>query len=107
MTKSPFTGKGEQATELLSLIHTDVCGPMMVRAKGGYRYFIMFIDDLSRYGFVFLMRHQFESFEIFKRYHNEVEKQTKKSIKILRSDQDGEYLFGEFMTYLEENGILS
>ena len=74
MTKSPFTGKGERATELSSLIHTDVYGPMMVSTRRGYRYFITFIDDLSRYGYVFLMRHKFESFEMFKRYHNEVEK---------------------------------
>ena len=81
MTKSPFTEKGERATELLSLIHTDVYRPMTVSAKGGYRYFIMFIDDLLRYGYVFLIIHKSETFEIFKRYHNEVKKQIKKSIK--------------------------
>ena len=53
MTKSPFIGKDERAIELLSLIHTDVCRPMMDSARGGYRYFIMFTDDLSRYGYVF------------------------------------------------------
>ena len=78
MTKSSFTRKGERATEFLSLIHTDVCGPMTVSARGGYRYFITFTDDLSRYDYVFLMRHKSESFEMFKRYRNEVEKQTKK-----------------------------
>ena len=74
MTKSPFTGEGERATELLSLVHTDVCGSMTVSAKGGYRYFIMFTDDLSKFGYVYLMRHKSESFEMFKRYRNEVEK---------------------------------
>ena len=66
MIKSPFTEKGERAIKLLSLIHTDVCRPMTVSARGGYRYFITFTDDLSRYGYVFLMRHKYESFEIFK-----------------------------------------
>ena len=74
MIKSPFTGKGERAYDLLSLVHTDVCGPMSVSARGGYRYFITFTDDLSRYGYIFLMRHKSESFEMFKRYRNEVEK---------------------------------
>ena len=107
MTKSPFTRKGERAIELLSLIYTDVCRSMMVSARGGYRYFIMFIDDLSSYGFVFLMRHKSVSFKMFKRYHNEVEKQIRKRIKTLWSDQDSEYLSDEFMIYLKENGILS
>ena len=74
MTKSPFTKKGERATELLSLIHTDVCGPMTISAKRRYRYFITFTDNLSRYGYIFLMRHKSELFEMFKRYHNKVKK---------------------------------
>ena len=107
MTKSPFTGKGERAKEILGLIHTDVCGPMNTAAIGGFSYFITFIDDHSRFGYVFLMRHKSESFEMFKRYRSEVEKQTEKDIKILRSDRRGEYLSSEFLAYLEENGILS
>ena len=107
MTKSPFTEKGERATELLGLVHTDVCGPMSTSARGGYFYFITFTDDLSRYGYVYLMKHKSDSFEMFKRFQSEVKKQTGKSIKTLRSDRRGEYLSSEFLTYLGENGILS
>ena len=74
MTKLPFTGKGEWAYDILSLIHTDICGPMSVSARGGYSYFITFMDNLSRYGYIFLIRHKSESFEMFKRYKNEIEK---------------------------------
>ena len=107
MTKSPFTEKDEQASELLALIHSDVCGPMSSSARGGYFYFITFTDDLSRYGYVYLMKYKSESFEMFKLFRNEVEKQTGKCIKTLRSDRGGEYLSNEFLTYLGENGILS
>ena len=92
---------------MLGLIHIDVCRPINTCAKRGYSYFIMFIDDLSRYGYVYLMKHKSESFKIFKKFYNEVEKQTKKSIKILWPDQGGEYLFSKFLIYLGENGILS
>jgi hypothetical protein len=107
MTKSPFTGIGERAKELLELVQTDICGAMSTTAKGGYSYFITFTDDLSRYGYVYLMKYKSESFEKFKEYRNEVEKQTGKSIKTLRSDRGGEYLSNEFTDYLKENGILS
>ena len=50
MTKSPFTGKGERTSGLLELIHLDVCGPMTTHARGGFLYFITFIDDFSRLG---------------------------------------------------------
>ena len=83
MTKSPFIGKCEKAKEILGLIHIDVYGPMNTAIIGGFSYFITFTDDHSRFGYVFLMRHKSESFEMFKRYRSEVEKQTGKDIKIL------------------------
>ena len=66
MTKSPFTKKDERASDVLGLIHTNVCGPMSTCARGGYSYFITFTDDLSKYGYVYLMKYKSESFEIFK-----------------------------------------
>ena len=34
MPKPPFSRTMEQATDLLEIIHTDVCGPMSVEARG-------------------------------------------------------------------------
>ena len=68
MTKTPFSGTMERATDLLEIVHTDVCGPMSVEARGGYRYFLTFTDDLSRYGYIYLMKHKFETFEKFKNF---------------------------------------
>ena len=51
MTKRPFSTKGNRAKDLLELIHSDVCGPINIRARGGYQYFITFIGDYSRYGY--------------------------------------------------------
>ena len=42
MTKRPFPPKGNRSSELLELVHTDVCGPINIRAHGGYEYFITF-----------------------------------------------------------------
>ena len=58
----------ERASDLLELIHTDVCGPMSSTARGGFQYFITFTDDLSRYGYVYLMKHKSETFEKFKAF---------------------------------------
>ena len=73
MTKVPFTKKGERSKELLGLIHTDVCGPFSISARGGFRYFITFTDDFSRYGYVYLMTHKSDALERFKEFKNEVE----------------------------------
>ena len=58
MTKTPFSGTMERATDLLEIIHTDVCDPMSVKARGVYRYFLTFTDDLRRYGYIYLMKHK-------------------------------------------------
>ncbi|KAG8381639.1 hypothetical protein BUALT_Bualt06G0142500 [Buddleja alternifolia] len=107
MTKRPFKGKGNRATQLLELIHTDVCGPMNIQARGGFEYFITFIDDYSRYGYVYLMKHKSETFEKFKVFKADVENRLDKHIKSLRSDRGGEYLSREFLDFLTANGIRS
>ena len=64
--KSPLTGKGEWVGDVLSLVHSDVCRFMNISARDRYYYFITFIDDPSRYGYVYLMKYKFESFKVFK-----------------------------------------
>ena len=83
MTKTPFARSCERASDLLELIHSDVCGPMSTTARGGYEYFITFTDDLSRYGYVYLMKHKSEAFEKFNEFQSEVQNQLGKKIKLL------------------------
>ena len=68
MTKTPFFGTMERATDLLEIIHTDVCGPMNIEARGRYHYFLIFTDDLRRYEHIYLMKHKSETFEKFKEF---------------------------------------
>ena len=74
MTKSPFIEKDERVSDILGLIYSDVCRPINICARGGYYYFITLTNDLSRYGYVYIMKHKFESFKIFKWFHNKVKK---------------------------------
>ena len=48
MTRTPFSGTMDRANDLLEIIHTDVCDPISVEARSGYRYFLTFTDDLSK-----------------------------------------------------------
>ena len=107
MTKTLFSGTMERATELLKIIHSDVCGPMNIEARDGYRYFLTFTDDLSRYGYIYLMKHKSETFEKFKEFQSEVENYRNKKIKFLRSDRGGKCLSYEFGLHLKQCGIVS
>ena len=84
--RTPFNGIMEHADDLLGIIHMDVCGPMNVPTRNGLRYFVTFTDDLSRYGYIYLMKHKSETFERLKEFQNEVENQLGKKIKHLQSD---------------------
>ena len=69
----------ERANDLLEIIHTDVCSPMSIEARGGYLYFLNFTDDLSIYGYNYLMKHKSETFEKFKEFQSEVENHRSKN----------------------------
>ena len=58
MTKRPFSTKDNRSKGVLELIHTDVCGPLNVRARRGFEYFITFINDYSMFGYVYLLHHK-------------------------------------------------
>ncbi|GKC51515.1 retrotransposon protein, putative, ty1-copia subclass [Tanacetum coccineum] len=66
MTKLPFVGSCERGEGLLDLVHTDVCGPFRSATKYGNRYYVTFTDDFSRYGYVYLIKHKSDTFEVFK-----------------------------------------
>ena len=107
MTKTPFSETMERATNLSEIIHTDVCGLLSVKARGGYHYFLTFTDDLSRYGYIYLMKHKSETFKKSKEFQSEVKNHRNKKIKFLRSGRGGEYLSYEFGLHLKQCGIVS
>ena len=107
MTQSLFVGQMARAKEILEIIYSDVCGPFNQMVTGGFYYVITFIDNLSRYGHLYLMKYKSESFEKFKEFKVQVENQMGKSIKILRSDRGGENLYTEFIGFLKEHCIIS
>jgi len=98
--------KEKKQREIIELIHTDVCGPMQTMSLGGARYFLIFVDDRSRFTWAYFIRKKSDVFEYFKEFKTMVEKQTGKCIKILRSDQGGEYTSGAFDSYCKCNGII-
>ncbi|KAL4320124.1 hypothetical protein GQ457_18G006850 [Hibiscus cannabinus] len=104
------------SNDVLELIHTDIFGPFPSESWNGQQYFITFIDDYSRYGYLYLIHEKSQSLDVFKSYKAEVENQHNKRIKKVRSDRGGEYYGrydgsgeqrpGPFAKFLEECGIV-
>jgi len=89
-TKSKKLG-AYRGKNVLELIHTDICGPFHTPLWNGQQYFISFIDEYSRYAYLFLMHEKSQSLDVFKTFKVEVKNQLNKRIKSVRSDRGGEY----------------
>jgi transposase InsO family protein len=104
--RSPVPDKAtHRATKLLQLVHTDVCGPMRTHSFTGCSYFVLFIDDASRFTFIRTIPTKDRVFQEFVAFKALVEKQTGLPIKAIRSDRGGEYNSHEFNQFLTTHGI--
>ncbi len=89
----------------MEIVHSDVCGPMMTTSHGGAQYFLTFIDNFSRKTHVYLLKAKGEAFEKFKQYKALVENKIGHKIKVLRSNNGGEFVSKKFDAFLAECGI--
>ena len=106
LNRQSFKTVKERSNEVLGLIHTDLCDFKSIPTRGGRNYFITFIDDCSKFCYVYLIKNKDEAFEMFKTYKAEVENQLDKKIKIIRSDRGGEYESTAFADFCANHGII-
>ena len=106
-SRKPFKSTGARRTkDPLELIHSDVCGPMPTASIGGAKYFMTFIDDFTRYCFVYFMNSKTEVVEKSKEFKHLVENQLNKRINALRTDNGPEYVNSHLSKNLKNNGII-
>jgi hypothetical protein len=84
------------AEGILHLVHSDVFGPVSVPSLGKYVYYVSFIDEFSRNTWIYFLRKKYEVFDRFKKFKALVENQIEKRIKVLRTDNGGEFCENEF-----------
>jgi hypothetical protein len=84
--QKPHKAAEERHLALLELIHYDICKKNGVSIEGGQRYFMIMIDDVSRYCYVYLLKIKDKALNCFKIYKAKVENQLKRNIKRFRSD---------------------
>ena len=94
-----------RATRKLELVHSDVCGPMHTLSFGKHAYFVTFIDDYSRFAWVYPLKAKSEVFMCFKQFVLMAENVSGFAVGTLRSDRGGEYTSKEFNAYLAGRGI--
>ena len=104
--RQPFPREGGKgSTKLLGLVHSDVCGELNVKSLGGAKYFLTFVDDNTRYVWVYLLKHKSEVFDKFLEWKALVENSSGHKLKALRTDNGGEYVSNEMKSFLKKEGV--
>jgi transposase InsO family protein len=89
----------------LDLIHSYVCGPITVASLNGYLYYVLFIDDHSKKTWIYFLKNKDGVLAKFQEFKAQVENLTERKIKVLRSDNGGEYTSKEFNIFCIEVGF--
>lgn len=104
-TRLPFNVRDCRSIAPLHIIHSDIWGPSPVVSRAGYRYFITFIDDYSRFTWMYPLSHRSQAYESFRHFKSHVENLFSTKIKQFQCDGAPELVKGSLRQYLDESGI--
>ncbi|CAH0719500.1 unnamed protein product, partial [Brenthis ino] len=103
--KLPFNKSNTRGEKPGDLIHMDICGPMECESLGGAKYFLLLIDDYSKYRKKYFLRNKNETAEHIRNYISESKNITGHNIKIMRSDNGKEFVNKIVEKLLDSKGI--
>ncbi|PKU62337.1 Retrovirus-related Pol polyprotein from transposon TNT 1-94 [Dendrobium catenatum] len=103
--KLVFDNSVNRRSDILDLVHSDVWGPSPVVSNQGYKYYVIFVDDHSRFTWLYPLMQKSDVANTFIQFKKYIEKLTVKSIKCLRTDGGLEYNNQYLTDFLKNNGI--
>ena len=89
----------------LEKIHCDIWGPAPIFSMLHFKYYVIFVDDCTRYTWLFPLKHKSDFYECFLKFQKLVENQFERKIKIFQSDRGGEFTSNLFTNHLAQCGI--
>ena len=98
-------GKSWRAYAPFDLIHGDLMGPFSHPSIKKVRFVLIFVDDFSHFIWIYFLRKKSEVFQHLKDFKALVETQSGKKIKVLRTDNGGEYVNHEIHNIFHEARI--
>lgn len=86
-------------------MHGDIYGPFIAKSIGVTKYFIIFIDDKNRMMWIKSFKSKDQALKVFEEFESFVELETRKRIRILRFDDEGEFKFEKFIEFSNQEGV--
>lgn len=99
--RAPFPQEAiHRATGRLDLVHGDLCGPVTPATHGGRSYFLLLVDDFSRYIWLVLLSSKDEAAGAIMKFQSGVEVETGRKLRALRTDRGGRIHFSNLRRIL-------
>ena len=89
----------------LERIHCDVWGPAPTLSVQGYKYYVVFIDNFSRFSWIYPLKLKSDVFSKFKLFQQQSENAFNQRISIFQSDGGGKFVNQDFSAHLKKCGI--
>lgn len=99
-TKHTSKKRATRSTQPLEIIYTDISGPYNVPTFGGEKHFITFIDEFSRYSYIYLLYEKSQLVNSLEAFFNKVERQLDINVKIIKSNISGDIMRNILKMYL-------
>ncbi|GJY35427.1 retrovirus-related pol polyprotein from transposon TNT 1-94 [Tanacetum coccineum] len=90
----------------LELLHMDLCSPMRVDSINGKKYILVFVDDYSRFTWVYFLHSKDETPEIIKKFIAQVQLNYDAKIHKIRTDNGTEFKNATLKAHYEKLGIM-
>ncbi|KAJ0614260.1 putative RNA-directed DNA polymerase [Helianthus annuus] len=87
----PFIDNSKRSLNVLDLIHCDLWGPAPIVSKDGYAYYVIFVDDFSRFTWFYPLKAKSDFYNILVNFLNLVQNQFSCSVKVFQSDGRTEF----------------
>ncbi|KAL0811379.1 hypothetical protein ABMA28_009788 [Loxostege sticticalis] len=87
------------------VVYSDVCGPFNVPSVQGMKYFVIFKDAATSFRYVYFLKNKCDVLDCFKKYNAKIKNLFSHGVRVLHSDNGGEYTSKEFKEYLASEGI--
>jgi histone deacetylase 1/2 len=102
--KLPFPQHHHKFNSPFATIHTDLWGPAPCISVDGYRYYTIFVNECTRFCWLFPLVNKSDLFSTFAAFYNLIVTQYSATVKILQSD-GGEYTCNRLQQFLLDKGI--
>ena len=86
----PYSTSSHQTTKPLEIIHSDLWGPSPIISHTGHEYYVIFIDDFTRYTWLYPLKLKGDVESVFLNFQLRVERQFDRKIINFQSDWGGE-----------------